>query len=82
MGRDQLDIAARVVHAGAGVRLEQTAAAAEIAAAVEHVLREASYRDAAQRIATTIAEETITDRAVEEIEAVLASTRGRVPVTT
>jgi MGT family glycosyltransferase len=81
MGRDQLDIAARVVHAGAGLRLEHTAAAAEIAAAVEQVLGEASYREAAQRIATTITEETVTDRAMEEIEAVLASTPGRDPVT-
>ena len=40
MGRDQLDIAARVVHAGAGVRLEPTAAPAEIASAVEQVLGE------------------------------------------
>jgi MGT family glycosyltransferase len=81
MGRDQLDIAARVVHAGAGVRLEHTAAAAEIASAVEQVLGEASYREAAERIATTITEETVTDRAVEEIEAVLASTPSRDPVT-
>jgi MGT family glycosyltransferase len=81
MGRDQLDIAARVVHAGAGVRLEHTAAAAEVAAAVEQVLGDASYREAAQRIATTITEETVTDRAVEEIEAVLASTRSRDAVT-
>jgi MGT family glycosyltransferase len=81
MGRDQLDIAARVVHAGAGVRLEHTAATAEIAAAVEQVLGDASYREAAQRIATTIVEETASDRAVEEIEAVLASTRSRDAVT-
>jgi UDP:flavonoid glycosyltransferase YjiC (YdhE family) len=81
MGRDQLDIAARVVHAGAGVRLEPTAATAEIASAVEQVLGEASYGEAAERIATTIAEETATDRAVEEIEAVLASTPSRDAVT-
>jgi MGT family glycosyltransferase len=81
MGRDQLDIAARVVHAGAGVRLESTAAPAEIASAVEQVLGEASYREAAERIATTITEETATDRAVEEIEAVLASTLSGDPVT-
>jgi MGT family glycosyltransferase len=81
MGRDQLDIAARVVHAGAGVRLEHTAAAAEIASAVEQVLGEASYREAAERMATTITEETVTDRAVEEIEAVLASTPSRDAVT-
>jgi MGT family glycosyltransferase len=81
MGRDQLDIAARVVHAGAGVRLEHTAAPAEIAFAVEQVLGEASYREAAERIATTIIEETATDRAVEEIEAVLASMPSRNVVT-
>jgi MGT family glycosyltransferase len=81
MGRDQLDIAARVVHAGAGVRLEHTAAPAEIAFAVEQVLGEASYLEAAERIATTIIEETATDRAVEEIEAVLASMPSRNAVT-
>jgi MGT family glycosyltransferase len=80
MGRDQLDVAARVVHAGAGVRLEPTAAAAEIASAVERVLSEGSYREAAARIAAAIAEETATDRAVAEIEAVLASTARPEPV--
>ena len=74
MGRDQLDIAARVVHAGAGVRLEPTAAPAEISSAAEQVLGETSYREAAERIAMAIQQETATDRAVEEIEAVLAST--------
>ena len=80
MGRDQLDIAARVAYTGAGIRLEQRAEPAEIAAAVEHVLGEASYREAAERIATVIAEETLTDRAVAEIEAVLASAPRREPV--
>jgi UDP:flavonoid glycosyltransferase YjiC (YdhE family) len=65
----------------AGVRLEPTAAPAEIASAVEQVLGEACYGEAAERIATTIAEETATDRAVEEIEAVLASTPSRDAVT-
>jgi MGT family glycosyltransferase len=77
LGRDQLDIAARVVHAGAGVRLEQTAAPADIASAVEQVLGDASYREAAHRIATTITKETACDRTVEEIEAVLAATPSR-----
>jgi MGT family glycosyltransferase len=81
MGRDQLDIAARVVHTGAGLRLEQTAAPTEIAAGAAHVLGDASYREAAHRIATTIAEETAGDRAVEEIEAVLAATPSRDAVT-
>lgn len=81
MGRDQLDVAARVVHAGAGLRLEPTAAPAEIASAVERILGDPSYRQAAARIAAAISEETATDRAVEEIEAVLASTPERESVT-
>jgi MGT family glycosyltransferase len=81
MGRDQFDIAARVVHAGAGIRLEPMAPPAEIASAVEQVLGEPSYRKAAERMAMTITEETATDRAVEEIEVVLASTRSGDPVT-
>ncbi len=39
MGRDQLDVAARVVHAGAGVRLRAGAKPAAIRAAVERVMR-------------------------------------------
>jgi MGT family glycosyltransferase len=79
MGRDQLDVAARVVRANAGVRLEPTATPREIASAVQQVLGEPAYRDAAQRIATAIAEETATDRAVEEIEVVLASMPSPAP---
>ncbi len=75
MGRDQLDVAARVVHRGAGVRLEATAEPGEIVTAVRQVLDQPGYRDAAQRIAAAIAEETAEDRAVEEIEA-LASARA------
>jgi MGT family glycosyltransferase len=73
MGRDQLDIAARVVHAGAGMRLDQSAAPAEIAAAVRQVLADDGYRAAAKRIAKVIAEETASDLAVAEIEAVVAA---------
>ena len=45
MGRDQLDVAARVVHAGAGVRLDMIADPREIAAATRTVLADGSYRD-------------------------------------
>ena len=78
MGRDQLDVAARVVHTGAGVRLDQGAPSDEIASAARRVLADESYRDAAQRIAGAIAEETAGDLAVEEIEAVLAAAREEV----
>ena len=78
MGRDQLDVAARVVHAGAGVRLDQAAPPDKIASAARRVLADDSYRDAAERIAAAIAEETASDMAVEEIEAVLAAAREEV----
>ena len=76
MGRDQFDIAARVVHRGAGVRLEASADPEAIATSLRQVLGEPRYRDAAARIAQVITEETATDRAVEEIEMVAA---GAVP---
>jgi UDP:flavonoid glycosyltransferase YjiC (YdhE family) len=81
MGRDQLDVAARVVRAGAGLRLESSAAPDEIAAAANRVLADGSYRHAAERIAAAIAEETATDLAVAEIEAVLAAAPRREAVT-
>ena len=81
MGRDQLDVAARVVHAGAGLRLEPSAAPEEIAAAARRVLADDSYRRAAERIAAVIAEETATDLAVAEIEAVVATAPRREAVT-
>jgi MGT family glycosyltransferase len=72
MGRDQHDVAARVVHAGAGVRLEASAAPAAIAAAAREVLAGTGYRAAAERIARVIAEETASDQVVAEIEALVA----------
>ena len=71
MGRDQLDVAARVVHAGAGVRLDMIADAREIAAATRTVLADGSYRDAACRVASVIRDETASDLALAEIEAVV-----------
>ena len=72
MGRDQLDIAARVVHAGAGVRLDASAEPAAIAAATREVMEQPGYRTAAGRIAASIREETAADQAVAEIEAAVA----------
>ena len=72
MGRDQLDVAARVVHRGAGVRLDAAAEPQAIGAALDEVLAEPGYRAAAERIAAAIAEETAHDRAVAEIEALIA----------
>jgi MGT family glycosyltransferase len=79
MGRDQLDVAARVVHRGAGVRLDAAAEPQAIAAAVREVLAEPGYCEAARRIAAAIAEETADDRAVQEIEALISERAARVP---
>jgi MGT family glycosyltransferase len=73
LGRDQGDIAARVVRCGAGVRLAADASADEIAAAVRAVLDDPSYAAAARRVAARIAEETARDRAVELIEEVVGA---------
>lgn len=81
MGRDQLDVAARVVHSGAGRRLEPSAAPEEIAAAARSVLSDDSYRTAAARMAAAIRAETTTDLAVAEIEALLATAPAREAVT-
>jgi UDP:flavonoid glycosyltransferase YjiC (YdhE family) len=81
MGRDQLEVAARVVAAGAGVRLKPSAAPAKVAAAVRTLLDDEKYRKSAQRLAAAIAEETAVDRALAELED-LASPRHRaIPMT-
>ncbi|MDQ4069936.1 MAG: glycosyltransferase, partial [Actinomycetota bacterium] len=51
MGRDQFDIAAGVVHRGAGIRLDATSSPGAIGAALRDVLDDPSYREAARRIA-------------------------------
>ena len=56
-GRDQNEIAARAAYPGAGVKLGMDASAAKIARAVQTVLDDPAYRDAAQRAAKTIASE-------------------------
>lgn len=68
LGRDQLDVAARVVHRGAGVRVAASAGAQEMAEALRAVLDAPQYREAAQRIARVIAQEVAEDRAVAAIE--------------
>jgi MGT family glycosyltransferase len=54
MGRDQNDIAARVVHHGAGARLSPETSAAKIGRTIRNVLEEPSYRRNAQRLGEAI----------------------------
>jgi UDP:flavonoid glycosyltransferase YjiC (YdhE family) len=69
LGRDQPDVAARVVRAGAGLRLDPRAAAAQIADAVSRLIREPRYADAARAAGAAISGERRSDRAVAELEA-------------
>jgi len=68
MGRDQLDVAARVVYPGAGVRLRPSAKADAIRAAVERVIREPSFRTAAARIGASITADAAAQRGLTELE--------------
>jgi MGT family glycosyltransferase len=69
MGRDQLEVAVRLVARGAGVRVSPRAGAAKLAAAVQRVLDRPEHRHAAQRLAAAIGEESAHDRAADELEA-------------
>ena len=74
LGRDQYDVAARVVWRGAGVKLSSKATPSALKRGIETVLANESFRDASQRIAQAISRETTEDKAVRELEA-LASRR-------
>jgi MGT family glycosyltransferase len=69
MGRDQNDIAARVVHHGAGARLSPEASATKIRRTIRKVLEEPSYRGNAQRLGEAIKSRQGCVDAVECLEA-------------
>ena len=73
MGRDQLDVAARVVHRGAGVRLRPGAKPDAIRAAVERVMGEPGFREAAARLGASITADAAAQRGLAELEALAAS---------
>jgi MGT family glycosyltransferase len=74
MGRDQPEIAARVVARGAGVRLSPKATVRQVRQAVQRVLADTRFREAAQRLARAIAEEVEQSRAVDLLEELAAPT--------
>jgi MGT family glycosyltransferase len=69
MGRDQHDVAARVVYHGAGLRLRSSAKPRAIRAAVERLIREPSFRSAAARIGANITADAAAQRGLAELEA-------------
>jgi UDP:flavonoid glycosyltransferase YjiC (YdhE family) len=72
---DQPGVAARVVHADAGVRLSRDALSTHIRTAIQRVLSEPRFREGAQRLATAMALEDGVKTVVEELESVVSSTR-------
>ena len=75
-GRDQKDNAARVVAAGAGVRVPRQAGPRRIRQAVQQILTTASYRVQARRLAEAFAAEAVSGPdAVAEVHAVLRHKR-------
>lgn len=73
MGRDQFDVAARVVHAGAGLRLRPGAKPMAIRAAVERVLRDPRFRTAARRLGARMAADAAAHQGVIELEDLAAA---------
>ncbi len=72
LGRDQPDNAARVVHAGAGIRLRKNASVSVLRAAVGRVIDDPSYRAAAGVMAARLGAERDENRVVDELERVAA----------
>src|SRR5438034_654292 len=72
LGRDQPDNAARVVHAGAGIRLRKNATVSALQAAISQVIKDPRYPTAARHMAARLASERDDNRAVAELEQVAA----------
>jgi MGT family glycosyltransferase len=69
MGRDQHDVAARVVHAGAGVRLRSGARPQAIRAAVERVMSEPHFRTRSRELGDRMVADAAAQRGIDELEA-------------
>jgi UDP:flavonoid glycosyltransferase YjiC (YdhE family) len=80
-GRDQDGNAARVVAKGAGLRLPPTASGAEIATAVNRLVREPRFRAAARRLGDAMKADMDALTVVHEMEAVVAARREAATVT-
>jgi MGT family glycosyltransferase len=72
MGRDQGDNAARVEAKGAGLRLPPTASEADIAAAVNRLVREPQFRECSRRLGEAVKADVDASPLVSEMEAIAA----------
>jgi len=71
-GRDQKDVAARVVSAGVGLSLSPGAPVAKLREALRRVLEDPGFRDRARRLGEHIRAELEADAAVCELETLVA----------
>jgi len=76
-GRDQPDNAARLTHRGAGLKIAKTASPSKIAAAVQRVVDDPSYRNAARCLGDQIRAEADSGAALVELEALVAQGASR-----
>lgn len=67
-GRDQADNAVRLTMRGAGLQLKRTASPKAIAAAVDRLLTEPAFHEAAERLGATIRTDATSGTAVAELE--------------
>jgi UDP:flavonoid glycosyltransferase YjiC (YdhE family) len=72
MGRDQLDVAARVVYAGAGLRLRAGARPPAIRRAVERVAGDPAFAAAARELGARMRADADADVATAELESMAA----------
>ena len=79
LGRDQPDNAARVVHAGAGIRLRKKASVSALRTATARVIEDPRYRAAAGRMAGRLAAERDDNLVVDELERIAAGRHPRPP---
>ncbi len=79
LGRDQPDNAARVVHAGAGVRLGKEPGVARLEKAIARAVWDPAIRAGAARMAATLASERDDDRVVDELARVVDEQPRRLP---
>ena len=70
-GRDQYDVAARVVWAGAGIEISKDAGTENIRAAIKRMLSTPRFKESAVRLAASMSTEDGADNAANEIEAVI-----------
>ena len=75
LGREQPDNAARVVHAGAGLRVRKNASIAALQEAIGRVLDDHRYQAAARHMAAILAAERDDGLVIDELERVASDVR-------